>query len=168
MARRLGTPGRAARKALTGGPSPSARSHATSPCGPVVDINRDAAEDPGWFRSRPFPRPSAVLREHHGEEAWRGLAREASERSAGRARYLRDALERFSVTWSGLVGRWLFRLVYGLLLLAAIIAGALFGLAALMADDVRSAGHPEPVIAAIAAGLIGVGIWAMFGSSDDR
>lgn len=117
-----------------------------------------------WFRLEPLP----------------GLRTWVRERSHGRSLHdhfnALDGLEHKELvdgivaavansygTWIHQASRWLFRLIYGLSLLAALMVGEMFALLALMGSHPETRGNPRPVLAAVTAGLLGVGLVALLG-----
>jgi hypothetical protein len=87
-------------------------------------------------------------------------------------RDLADALYRlikeYFGAWTRLASRWVFRVFYGLCLLASLLVGEMFALAALMDPHPETAGHPRPVLAAVTAGLVGIGLVALLGSREKK
>jgi hypothetical protein len=70
--------------------------------------------------------------------------------------------------WTRLASRWLFRVFYGIFLLAALLVGEIFALAPLMDPHPETAGEPRPVLAAVTAGLVGIGLVALLGSRGEN
>lgn len=115
-----------------------------------------------WFRLEAPPSPRRWFRERSGRrdlqahfEALEGL--EQRELAAS----LYDTAKSYLGPWVRAASRWMFRTVYGVLLLTSLIVGELFALLALMEPDPQAAGEPRPVLAAITAGLVGVGLVAL-------
>ncbi len=119
-----------------------------------------------WFRLEPLPSPRAWLRKQGGEGQDIVKQLETLKNLEGKAlgNSLYALAGQYYGAWLQAGSRWAFRIVYGVALLVALIAGEMFALLALMAVPPETAGNPRPVLAAIAAGLVGIGLSAILGA----
>ena len=120
-----------------------------------------------WFRLEPLPGPRAWIRD---QSRGRDLFHHFKTLDPLEHRELADAIvaiaDQYYGSWTRLASRWLFRLVYGVLLLLALLVGEMFALLALMQAHPDVDGDPRPVLAAVSAGLVGVGLVALLGKRD--